>query len=190
MQKRLKEYNDSELFALIKSKDVLEREAFSELYDRHSPRVYAYCRKFFNDSDKAKDAFQEVFIRFYQSLPKLEEMTNLPAFLIRITRNCCISMKTQERETVSFEDYMVQSESFIKTMEQKELLALVDMALGLIPEDMRDILILREYTGLSYIEIAEVSEDSIDNVKVKIHRARKKVREILAPYMKELKLNE
>ncbi len=186
MNKKITEYNDQELFEFIKAKSRREAEAFSELYDRYSPRVFAYCRRFFNDNDKAKDAFQEVFIRFYQALFKLDELTNVPAFLIRITRNYCITLRSQEKDLVSFEEYMSEESSFIQKMERDEMLSLVNMAMDLLPKDAKDILILREYNGLSYQDIMEVTGESMDNVKVKIHRARKKVREILSPYMNEL----
>jgi RNA polymerase sigma-70 factor (ECF subfamily) len=52
-----------------------------------------------------------------------------------------------------------------------------------LPDDLREMFILREYDGLSYLEIAEVTDSPINTVKVKLFRAKKRLREILAPYL-------
>lgn len=54
------------------------------------------------------------------------------------------------------------------------------------PEEYREYFVLREYDGFTYNEIAEIMNTNVDTVKVKIFRAKKKMREILAPYLKEL----
>ena len=70
--------------------------------------------------------------------------------------------------------------------EQRELLQLIQASLELLPEDYREAFVLREYNGLSYNEIAEVIGESLDVVKVRIFRAKKKLRDILAPYLADL----
>jgi RNA polymerase sigma-70 factor (ECF subfamily) len=55
----------------------------------------------------------------------------------------------------------------------------------MIPDDYREVFILREYEGLSYAEIAEVVDSSLSNVKVRIFRAKQKIRDILTPYIRE-----
>jgi RNA polymerase sigma-70 factor (ECF subfamily) len=70
--------------------------------------------------------------------------------------------------------------------EQQELLQLIQASLELLPEDYREAFVLREYNGLTYQEISEVIGQSIDVVKVRIFRAKKKLRDILAPYLKDL----
>ena len=70
--------------------------------------------------------------------------------------------------------------------EHKELLQLISTSLDLLPDDYREAFVLREYNGLSYIEIAEIIGESIDVVKVRIFRAKKRLREILAPYLADL----
>jgi RNA polymerase sigma-70 factor (ECF subfamily) len=70
--------------------------------------------------------------------------------------------------------------------EQKELLDILGRALDLLPDDYREAFVLREYNGLSYNEIAETVGISLDIVKIRIFRAKKKLREILAPYLVDL----
>jgi RNA polymerase sigma-70 factor (ECF subfamily) len=55
-----------------------------------------------------------------------------------------------------------------------------------LPTDYKEAFVLREYEGLSYQEIAELTESSLSTVKIRIFRAKQKIREILAPYVADL----
>ena len=72
--------SDNELFYLLKEKKATSERAFAELYNRHSPRVFAYCRRFLGSLEEAQDTFQETFYRFFNSAKEDREMTNVPAF--------------------------------------------------------------------------------------------------------------
>ncbi|MCX6147217.1 MAG: RNA polymerase sigma factor [Candidatus Kapabacteria bacterium] len=187
MKGKIEKYSDIELFELMCDNGKEAQIAFEEIYSRHSSRIHAYCLRFIGNKEEAQDVFQETFIRFFQSKSLDRQMVNLPAYLLRICRNLCISSKKSEQNMVTYEDYMSSvTDSHESTMEQNELLALVKMALDLLPEDYREIFVLREYNGLSYSDIAEALNDNVESVKVRIFRARQKVRTILAPYLKEM----
>jgi len=177
--------DDDELFYSLKKKDKASEKAFSILYSRHSPRVFAYCLRFIGDHDIAKDIFQDTFVRFYNAAQEEREMTNVPAFLLRIARNLCINYKKNEKKTVPLED--IASFAVEDDADSNELLGLVKMALDFLPDEYKEAFILREYDGLSYNEIAEITNESLSNVKVRIYRAKQKIREILAPHLEELK---
>ncbi len=184
MKRKLEEYTDSELFYQLKGDKRTAEKAFAELYARLSPRIYAYCRRFLGNRDDAMDVFQETFSKFFQSAAQERIMTNVPAFILRIARNLCVNIKRKERTDISYEDYMAYSND--TSSEQKELLALIRAAIKTLPEDYAEVFILREYDGLSYAEIAEVTGESLANVKVRIYRAKQKIRETLAPYLADL----
>jgi RNA polymerase sigma-70 factor (ECF subfamily) len=110
---------------------------------------------------------------------------NFPAYLMTIARNLCLSHRARsKRQYVQVEDFHLTVRDV--PYEQKELLQLIQMALELLPEDYREAFVLREYNGLAYNEISEVIGQSLDVVKVRIFRAKKKLREILAPYLEDL----
>ena len=176
-------YSDQELFDLIGDAGSDAECAFAELYNRYSPRVYAYCRRFIGNETEAQDVFQETFIRFHQSADGKREMTNAPAFLLRIARNLCVNLKRRTKSNVSFEEYM--SPDYEDKSDQKELLKLVKGALELLSGDYREVFVLREYDGMSYQEIAKITDQPLSTVKVRIFRAKQKIREILEPYMTE-----
>jgi RNA polymerase sigma-70 factor (ECF subfamily) len=66
------------------------------------------------------------------------------------------------------------------------MLQLISMALELLPSDMREIFVLREYDGLSYNEISTLLNIKLDTAKVRVFRARQRIKEILQPYLNEL----
>jgi len=185
MAKYFDEYSDTELYKMLCEDKYIAEQAFTEIFNRYSSRIYAYCRRFLGDREEALDAFQETFIRFHQSASKDREMTNLPGFLLTIARNLCMNIKRKERNDISYEDYMAGNDDENKT-DKNEMLDLIKKALNQLPDDYREVFILREYEGLSYQEIANMTNTNITNVKVRIHRAKQKIRDILQPYMSEL----
>ena len=184
MPRSLHDHSDIELFErLCGAKDVAE-PAFAELYTRHGARVYAYCRRIIGDETIAQDMFQETFIRFYQSAQEPREMTNVPAYLLKIARNLCLNCLRDKRKSVAFEDYHKLSRD--TPHEKTELMELIAMALEALQPEYKDAFVLREYEGLSYAEIAEVVDASLSTVKIRVHRAKQKIRELLAPYLADL----
>ncbi|MCX7907912.1 MAG: RNA polymerase sigma factor [Ignavibacteria bacterium] len=184
MQNNLEKLSDNELFKMLSNGDKEGEYAFLEIYRRYSNRIYAYCKRFLGDREDAMDVFQDTFIKFYQTSKDEREMTNLPAFLLRIARNLCLNALRQRRQSTEIEDYM----HFINTEkdnEETELLNLIKTALSKLPEEYREIFILREYQGMSYNEIANHLNISLPLVKVRLFRAKEKLREILAPYITE-----
>ncbi len=177
-------YSDAELFGLLREKKSIAEAAFAELYSRYATRIYSYCRTILRNKEDAEDAFQETFAKFYQSAQQEREMTNLPAYLLRIARNTCLNMKRQRRqEIVSFdEEYMHPTRD---DPDREEMLKLIETAVELLPDDLREIFILREYQGYRYAEIAQALSISEEAARVRAYRARKQVQKILAPYIKD-----
>ncbi|MFZ1731833.1 MAG: RNA polymerase sigma factor [Bacteroidota bacterium] len=174
---------DAELFYRLSGEKEKAEAAFTELYARYGGRVFAYCLRFIGQRDEAQDVYQETFIRFYESAQKDREMTNVPGYLLKIARNLCLNSKRNKKQTVEFEDY--QSLVLPSTTEKTEFLQLITTALEMLPDEYREVFVLREYEGLSYAEIAEIVDSSLSNVKVRIFRAKQKIRDILAPYIGE-----
>ncbi|MFP4528257.1 MAG: RNA polymerase sigma factor [Candidatus Kapaibacterium sp.] len=184
MRKKYEEYSDSELFGMLTKDKQTAEQAFKEIYSRHAPRVYAYCRRFMGNNEEAQDVFQETFAKFFECASDDREMTNTPGFLLRIARNLCVNLKKKERSTISFEDYMAVNRD--SGREQDELLDLIKMALELLQPEYREMFILREYEGFSYSEITDITNEPLSTVKIRIYRAKQKIREILQPYLAEL----
>lgn len=174
---------DAELFSRLAGPKDTAEAAFAELYARYGGRVFAYCLRFLGHRDEAQDVYQETFIRFFESARQSREMTNVPGYLLKIARNLCLNCRRNKKQTVEFEDY--QSRVPPPSVEKNEFLELITTALDMLPDEYREVFVLREYEGLSYAEIAEIVDASLSSVKVRIFRAKQKIRDILAPYIEE-----
>ncbi len=175
---------DADLFFRMLGEKHIAEHAFTELYARYSWRVHAYCLRILGDRDEAMDLFQETFIRFYESAKKVEVMTNVPGFLIKIARNLCLNHRRNKKQTVDIAE--IQAGLHSHSDEYPELLQLVTMALDMLSDEYREVFILREYQGLSYEEIADIVETSLPNVKIRIFRAKQRIRQILEPYLADI----
>lgn len=186
-------YSEIELFSFIRIGEESDRRlseaAFKELYARLSPRIYAYCKKVLDDVDLAQDVFQDTFIRFYKSAQQEREMTNVPAYLLRIARNLCLNAKRDygSHRFVELEDY--HGALSANDGDNRELLTLIDKAIEQLPFDYKDVFVLREYDGLSYAEIGEIVGCTEATAKIRSFRAKQKIREMLAPYLQDLNDN-
>ncbi len=189
-------HTDLALCALLRGEHherVQQREhelAFQELYNRHSPRLYAYVLKMTGDPQQAKDLFQEAFMRFYKTVQDPEKsldiaMTNVPAFLLRIARNLHLNAKRDAKPTVELEDFHL-SVSSANDHAQAELLQLISSALELLDHEHREAFVLREYDGMSYAEIAEITGTNEATAKTRAFRAKEKIRKILQPYLDDV----
>ncbi len=186
MSKDYKKYSDIELVQILRTDKPKANQAFGELYNRHSSMLHAYCYKIIGDEDAAEDIFQEAFIKFYQNVTNELPNSNIPGFLVKIARNLCLNYKRDKRPTVPIEDLdFMFHES--QNYEQKELLDLITRSLELVDDDYREAFILREYSGLSYEEIADTCNISLSNAKSRVFRAKQKLKSILEPYLKDLK---
>ncbi len=184
MDKEFENLSDTELFRVLNTDGARSGKAFEEIYTRYSPRVFAYCRRFLGIKEEAEDVLQETFIRFYNSRLQPREMSNLAAFLLKIARNQCVNALREHKHDARYDDAIYVRHD--ERDETDELLNLIKMAIELLPDEYKEIFIMREYNGLKYSDIAYITNQAINTVKVKIFRAREKIRQILQPYLSEI----
>lgn len=180
--------SDRELVSLIVDRGGRAEAAFKEVYKRYAANVNAYCIKIMPNEEEAEDIFQEVFVRFYESI-KVTDNLNVIGFLIRIARNLCLNRKRIAARSQHLEPDREIGKVEPSRYERKELLELIDSALGDIGEDLREAFILREYNGFSYQEVADITGSSLANAKSRVHRAKKKIKDKLRPYVIDIRAN-
>ncbi len=137
----------------------------------------------------ADDAAQEAFLKAYKSLNTFQEASSFSTWLHRIASNCCLDLlRRRTREKTDSLEALVASQgdgihSLVRSLENEESswesADLIQRVLGQLPDDYRLILTLRETQGLSYQEIAETLDCSLDAVKSRLRRARSECEEIL-----------
>jgi RNA polymerase sigma-70 factor (ECF subfamily) len=185
MERLLSEYSDSDLFALLRSEQA--EKAFGEIYARYSSAVYAYSLRVMSDRDRAYDIFQDTFMRFYESATRHPSLDNVKGYLLTICRNLCLNEKKRASSlTVEF-DEETYSPGQSKKAERDEMMQLIAMALELVSHDMKEAFVLREYQGLTYREISSLLEIKVETAKVRVFRTRQKIKEILQPYIEEMR---
>ena len=152
-------------------------EKFTSFYKKHKDRLFSYLLKITGDYYLAADIMQESFTRYLERYGK----EGSAALLYTIARNAVIdSFRKQDRGTRSLEDRdhigRNQEEHYLVRDECRRVLS----ALQKLERDERDVLTLVVSSGLSYREIAGVTGLSEANVKVRVHRARLKLKKIFA----------
>lgn len=184
MQRKLKSYTDAELLSRFKQNRSDSEAAFAEIYYRYSSKIHAYCVRMLNDDDAAEDIYQDTFIKFYQNVDPTRTELNVSSFLLTIARNLCFNYFRDKKQSVPIEN-MDFSTGSSDLNERKELLDMITMALDLLPIEYKESFILREYDGLGYEEIANISGLTVSNAKTRVRRAKIKLKEILEPYLNE-----
>lgn len=166
-----------------------ELTAFEELVKEYEQRVFALAYRYCGNEQDAQDVVQEVFLRVYRSLKGFRGESGFSTWIYRITSNICvdhiraekgahnISLETEEGEqpipdAVSLHQPEAAAENAILREALKE-------ALALLSAEHRQILLLREIIGLSYVEISKMLRLEEGTVKSRLARARKQMREIL-----------
>lgn len=190
MGKEYSKYSDKQLFENCRSNLISKDELFTELYMRYSHRIYAYCLRILSSEDDAKDVFQETFIGFYKSdkFQKLDFYNiSIFGYLLISSRNLCLNCKRARKNFVAVDELL---DSFNNSRyEEKELLQLISMSLEFLDFQHRETFVLRQYEGLSYTEIAEITDSKASTVRNRVWRAKDKIRKILAPYIDDLNRN-
>ncbi len=177
-------YKDTELITIFQSDDIHSEGAFRAIYNKYSPRIYAYCLRVLGNKSLAEDVFQETFVRFYEKAKSSYSKGTVNGFLITIARNLCLNQKRDKKSNIPFEEYhLILNEG---SENREEVYKLITASLDLLEFEYREPLVLRMYDGLSYKEISEVCEISVENARKRVFRAKQKIREILEPYYNEI----
>ena len=175
---------------LIESAKRGDSGAFEDLVKLHEKNVFNLALKLLKNRDDALDAAQEAFLKAWISLKSFRGDSKFSAWLYRLTYNTCLDIlrKGKKGEIISLssqdEDEVVKDVKDTaptpeEYTERRETRRAVRDAVNALPEEYRQIIILREFAGLSYTEIAEAAALNEGTVKSRISRGRQKLAEIL-----------
>jgi RNA polymerase sigma-70 factor, ECF subfamily len=160
-----------------------ERNAFSELVSIHAQGVRNVIYRMCGDVQIAEDAAQETFIQAWLHLSTYRPQTSLRSWLYRIAVNAATDMLRKEKrilpnalEDLPLRDPQPGPEA---RFSQQERTALVQRAISSLPEASRAVLVLREYEGMSYHEIAEALDIPVGTVMSRLNYARKLLKDKL-----------
>ncbi len=146
-------------------------------------KLYRLALGIVGDTYDAEDIIQELLIKIWNRIEQFNEIENKEAWCMTVTRNLAIDKVRSRKASVhSLDDYtfLRDSESTpdIK-LENSDRLNSIMALLNELPEKQRMIVYLRDVEGYSYKEIADITENTLDFIKVSLHRARKTLKEAL-----------
>ncbi len=173
---------DSVLLRRIKEGD---RAAFDLLFGRYQHRICNLIARQISDPAEVEDVAQEAFIKAFRALPKFRGESAFYTWLYRISINTArnhqvaksrrppaVDVDAEEAQFMDGADALRESENPESALSRDQLSQEIDRAIAGLPDNLRNALILREFEGLSYSQIAAIMECPVGTVRSRIFRAR------------------
>lgn len=177
-------------FALIRAFNSGDEASFRLLVNRHKEKVRNLIYLTLGNTDNVDDISQEVFISVYRKLSTFRYESQFTTWLYTITLNKCRDQLRKNKirrifSSLSFteDDPQIPAEA---SPDDKDIQVIVRKAVARLPEKLRVPLVLKDFDGLSYQEIAEITGAEMGTVKSRLFRAREALKDILLPLKKEL----
>jgi RNA polymerase sigma-70 factor (ECF subfamily) len=163
-------------------------DAFGEVVRRWERKIYALAYGITGSVEEARDATQETFIAAYRSLPRFRGEAQVSSWLHRIAVNQCITRQRRARvraETALAEEVEAGREQFLSTgreaspahaSESKQRAEAVRRAVASLPQELREVVLMKEFEELTFQEIADALQVPLSTVKSRLYTALKQLR--------------
>jgi len=160
--------------------DKLSAEDVRRLYDQHGPALVAYARGFAPDTAAAEDAVHKVFLRL---LSAELTMPDVPvAYVYRAVRNAALNARRSSRRLAELDP---QNSFFRHRGGNQEAALALERALAELPEEQREVVVMRVWSGLTLEEIAAAADTPLNTIASRYRYALEKLREKLRPYERD-----
>jgi len=173
-------------------------QAFELLVNRYQQRVANVISKFVKDRHEIQDVAQEVFIKVFRALPNFRGDSSFYTWIYRIAVNTSKNyLVARSRRIQNTQLEFEEAESFTVNEDHRnldtpdavyargELEKTMSKAIAMLPDDLKEAIVLREVDGLSYDEIAEKMDCPIGTVRSRIFRARDAIDQALKPLLQD-----
>ena len=171
-------WTDEELVARSRGGDP---ESFNELILRWERPIYALAYRVIGREEDARDVCQETFLRAFRALPGFKGQAKFSSWLYRIALNLCRDWIRRQRraptlqipegvEPTELAAEVGPAESIEDLVSRRELTAVVEEAMALLPEEQRTAIILKEYHGMTFQEIADLQGCPLSTVKTRLYQ--------------------
>ena len=154
---------------------------FGQIYEEHSQCIYYLALRLLGDPTQAQDATHDVFVKAYRKMDQFRGEAGVRTWLYRITINHCQNLQQSwharhmfsNADDAVWETAGVAGDDPVRVLETKELGQRIQQTLEKLPEEYRLLLLLVADQEMSYEEVGELTGQSADAVRGKLHRARK-----------------
>jgi len=183
---------------LVRQSKGGNKAAFGKLASRYYEMVYGLAYGVLTNREAARDVAQDVFLKVFRDLHKFDERSKFKTWLYRVSVNAAIDARRRQRpsESIDMTDASDEEDRAPVVLtdtapgpsdraSQSEVRDLVRNSLEKLSAEHRAVLVLREWQGLSYEEIAEALDVEVGTVMSRLYYARKKLGEILSSEVKE-----
>lgn len=147
-------------------------------------KLFRYAYRILGNQMAAEDVVQEVLIKVWHKKKEIEEIQNKEAWCMTVTRNLALDkLRKKKYHHESVEDHYSLADSSMtpfESVQSSDTMNIIRAAIESLPSDQKHVVHLRDVEGYSYKEIAEITELSIEKVKVYLHRARISLRKQLS----------
>ncbi|HVW86786.1 MAG TPA: sigma-70 family RNA polymerase sigma factor [Bryobacteraceae bacterium] len=168
---------DADLIARVRRGDI---EAFNHLVSRWEKRVFNYLLRLTGNPDDSLDLSQDVFLKAYQNIRKLDDTARFGPWLFRIAHNEAYSLFRKRRPEVDSEDA-----NFIEREAAPgiapDLSVAVNVALDRLNPEQREAVVLKVYQGFKFDEMAEILGIPVSTIKSRLYTALDLLKLELAP---------
>jgi RNA polymerase sigma-70 factor (ECF subfamily) len=158
-----------------------DQDSFNELVLRWERPIYSLAYRTIGRAEDARDVCQETFLRAFRALPAFRGQSKFSSWLYRIALNLCRDWQRRERRApvVRFGDDTdareaaagaEPSETIEDLVARRDLTGLVERAMESLPAEQRTTIVLKEYHGLTFQEIADVMECPLSTVKTRLYQ--------------------
>jgi RNA polymerase sigma-70 factor (ECF subfamily) len=191
-------YETADDVALVKASQRGDTVAFEQLVRRHADKIYARAFSMVRNEEEATDLAQETWVKGWQRLKQFHGDASFVTWMTRITINLCLDhLRKQKRQRAESIEHLdeefggVERQMPVVTvnpterLERAELRARIDRALGQLTDAHRTVLILHEFEGLEYKEIATRMKCSIGTVMSRLFYARRRMASLMASWKRE-----
>jgi len=185
---------DEKFVERLKNKD---KKAFEELLHHFGPNLMKFGMKMCGEKEDALDVFQDTLEKAFTSLEQLKEPLALKKWLFKVAANACLMKRRREKfisEEVEVDEVFPEKENLLKEehwdslpekfIEDKEIKERLGKIIASLPEKYKSVLVLRDIEDFSTEETADILGVSKEVVKMRLSRARAKVREELSMVLK------
>jgi RNA polymerase sigma-70 factor (ECF subfamily) len=156
---------------------TLTAEDVRRYYDQHGPALVAYARSFVTDAAAAEDAVHQVFLKLLRGDTRVPDVPL--AYLYRAVRNAALNVCRNGKRDVPLE---TQDTWFVHRGGNREAALALQEALCEIPDEQREVVIMRIWSGMTLEEISAVTATPLNTVASRYRYALEKLRERLQPY--------
>ncbi|WP_420573610.1 RNA polymerase sigma factor [Kordia sp.] len=170
--------------------------AYAMLVNKYKAMTFTLALRIVGNREDAEEVAQDTFVKAYKALDTFQGTSKFSTWLYRIVYNTSLDYVKKNKRVVLSEHIDAINESDIGVMqdamsylEAKEKKETIEKALYKLPEEERILLTLFYFEELSLKEISEIVKISYDNVKIKLHRSRKKLYHILKNVVEPIYLN-